>query len=327
MNIVFEYGELIPVKKYGGSERVLYWLIKELVVQGHKVFLIGNPQSSVSSIGCTLIPKSSSVGDNWKHLIPDNVDIVHFFNTPPFDVSDLNIVVTIHGNGQVGESFHKNTLFLSKRHAQLHGSEHYVYNGLDLEEYPSNLVSEKSTSWNKFMFLANARWKVKNLKDCINACKQKRKHLYIAGGRSFSFSSYVHSLGMVDLKTKINLIQDIDALLFPVRWEEPFGLAVIEAMALGKPVIASSYGSLKELVSKNVGVIVDNYENFEEVLSISNMNFDAYEIRHYVEKNFTSKIMAENYLKYYKFILAGNIINNMAPQRVLTTSPLDLLPF
>ena len=93
MKILFENNLPIPVRTYGGTERILYWLMKELVRLGHEVYLVGNPLSQVESIGVKLIPKSDP--HNWKHLIPKDIDIVHFFVSPPFEY-DGKFVVTIH---------------------------------------------------------------------------------------------------------------------------------------------------------------------------------------------------------------------------------------
>ena len=312
MKILFEHSGVLPVQKYGGTERIIYWLMKELVQLGHKVYLLGHPVSQVSKIGVILIKKILGQTD-WRAQIPKDVDLIHLFYTPSFELPKP-VLVTIEGNGKVNERFHLNTLFISKRHAEIHGSTHFVYNGIDLEEYPLNNLEKKvgRKKWSDFLFLAKAGWKVKNLRDCIRACKKVKKNLHIAGGRVWSFSTNIYSYGMVGQKEKLKLLEQADALLFPVKWEEPFGIAIIEAFAMGLPVIGSAYGSLPELIRPNTGIICRSYKEFEESLNEKN-KFDPHEIRSYVEEFFSSHLMAKKYQPYYQLVASGASIHKSQP--------------
>lgn len=327
MKIIFEHQGILPVKKYGGTERIIYWLMKELAIMGHKVFLIGNPKSKLADINVTLIPCKDK--KNWHSLIPKDADIVHLFYKPhdPQNLLEKKLLVTIEGNGQSHEKFPLNTVFVSKSHARNHGSNSFVYNGIDLLEYP---YIEKESSWKKFIFLAKARWKVKNLEGCAQACKKTKNHLYIAGGRMWSLSKYLHSYGMVDQKMKLEILKKCDALLFPVRWHEPFGIAVIEAMSLGLPVIGGPYGSLPELIcdqGKEYGAIVSRQSDLEKILAGDRpLKTTSREIRSYVENKFSSKIMAKNYLQYYERVMNGEKLNSEPPCWKLGQGPEELLP-
>lgn len=336
MKIVFEHSGVLPVSKYGGTERIIFWLMKELAQMGHEVFLIGHPQSQVATINVKLISslllkKNKS---NLADFIPADTDILHLFYAPqnlPLKWQK-KLLVTIEGNGKKGEQFPLNTVFVSKKHASNHGSHCYVYNGLDLSEYP---FLKKDLSWKNFIFLAKSRWKVKNLESCVLACRYSKKHLYIAGGRAWSFSRYIHSYGMVEIKKKLELLKKCDALLFPVRWHEPFGIAIIEAMALGLPVIGGPYGSLPEIVlggeGKSVspyGMIVSDFNHLKEILkNPPNIKFKSEEIRSYVEKKFSSALMAKNYLSLYQKILNEETLNTTFPSWNLDLGPEELLLF
>lgn len=323
MIILFEHPEKVPVKNYGGTERILIWLMKELVLLGHKVYLIGHPESDVSKIGVTLIAKPKGEKD-FRRYIPESVDIIHLFSNPQYDF-DKPIIATLHGNGQVGEEFHRNTVFLSKKHAANHNSDIFVYNGIDLDEYPFN--KNKVLGWENFLFLAKASWKVKNLKHCILACKSLKKHLHIAGGRGINFSYYIHYYGLVNQEKKLQLLNKCDALLWPVRWHEPFGIAVIEALAMGIPVISSPYGSLPELIKPDVGILCNNFAEFKEAISKMPKKFDPLFLRNYIAQNFTSKIMAQNYLKLYEKVLSGGALNSEIPRYLSNQDPQKLLEF
>lgn len=321
MRILFEYDSILPPVTYGGTERILYWLMKALVKLGHEVIYLGPKESNLSSIGVTVIPKKK--GEEWRHLVPKDIDIIHFSCTP--GEIDIPFLVTIHGNGKEGETFHPNTVYVSKKHAANHGSDQFVYNALDLDEYPYH--APKKVDWREFLFLAKASWKVKNLKQCMSACKTAKKHLHVAGGRKFSLSRYHHFYGMVDQEKKRELLDRIDALLFPVRWHEPFGISIIEAMAYGKPVIGGPYGSLPELITPDTGVICKNYDELLGHLENKPRLADPATIRNYVETNFSAEVMAKNYLEKYERILAGELLNVEAPKTLSNHNFNELLPF
>src|SRR5690606_25353996 len=120
--------------------------------------------------------------------------------------------------------------------------------------------------WNDFLFLAKASWSVKNLKSCTRVARKLHKKLHIAGGRYIWPSRFIKSHGMVGGTEKLQIINTCNALLFPVRWHEPFGIAIIEAMACGLPVIGSCYGSLPELIQSDSGKIVQSEKELLETV-------------------------------------------------------------
>ncbi|MBF0313546.1 MAG: glycosyltransferase [Oligoflexia bacterium] len=332
MKILFEHNGILPVKKYGGTERILYWHMKELIRQGHEVYLIGNPKSQLAHTGIKLIPELHSRSGDFRSLIPKEIDVVHLFYTPSFAL-DHPLVVTIEGNGKVGEEFHHNTVFISKKHAENHAGKTFVYNGIDLSEYPfpkqlTLAYPDHPLYWQHFLFLAKAKWSVKNLEGASKACKENKKHLHIAGGRVFSFSSTMHSYGMVDQQKKLQLLQKVSALIFPVRWHEPFGIAIIEAMAMGVPVIGTPYGSLPELISSDSGVICKTYEELVTTLKeFPQRHFSPLKIRKYLEEKFSIAKMTSDYLALYKQVKSGEKIHQQKPHYTLQNSAEELLPF
>jgi len=318
MKIAFRHSSVIPVRTYGGTERVLYWLMKELVKMGHEVTLLGPRGCDVTDIGVRYLEYDAKIDH-------DKFDVIHFFEPVAEFPKNIPALVTIHGNGKPGETFHNNAVFLSRKHAQNHNATCYVYNGLDLDSYPFQPL--KSRSWNDFCFLAKAKWKVKNLKDCIRACKKNKKNITVAGGRTWSLSKYVRSLGMVTDKEKLELLRKSDALLFPVRWHEPFGIAVLEAYSQGLPVVSSKYGSLPELINKKTGILCSDYKEFEEAIAGNKNTFDAEGIRKYAEERFSSSVMANAYIELYKRVISGKKLNVEQPHYLGTQHPEKLLPF
>ena len=326
MKVVFFHNAKLPVLKYGGIERILYWHMVELVKQGHEVVYIGHPESQVQDKGIQLIPFDPKTDPDFEHYLPENLDILHLSINATVK-SGAPHLVTVHGNGQVGETFPENSVFVSKKHAEIHGSDQFIHNALDLDEYPYN-GPQSNTKWNKFAFLAKASWRVKNLNHCLKAIKYTKKHLDILGGRTFWPSRYVKSHGQVGGEEKIKLLSQCDALLFPVRWHEPFGLAMIEAMALGLPVIGSPYGSLPEIIKPHVGVTCQTFEEFQEVVNSNRPSFfKSDEIRGYVEEKFAIKDYTRKYLELYRQVTKKIPLSPSRPSLVGEKRAEELLPF
>lgn len=323
MKIVFQHAGILPVIGYGGIERILFWHMVELARLGHKVVLIGHPESKVQDYGIELISCKDVTPEAWQPLIPQDADIIHLsynYKVP----GTIPTIATVHGNGQLGEIFIKNSVFVSKKHAEIHGSNQYVHNAIDLAEYPFTYTEKK---WDHFLFLAKASWRVKNLAHSVKACRTSGKHLSVVGGKWWGLSRYIHNHGIIGGEKKMQIIRSCDALLFPVRWHEPFGIAVIEAMSQGLPVIGSIYGSLPELITPDTGFVVSNYE--ELLLKIQNpgRTFDPHVIRKHVEDNFAIKKHAESYVKLYQQVIDGVELNKANPTLQLKERAENLLPF
>ena len=304
MHIALVHHAVIPPKKYGGTERVVFWLAKALISKGHQVTVLAKEGSVIP--GATLIPFK----ENWESQIPANVDVVHLW-TSPRETPKKPYLVTIEGNGRAGEKFLPNTVFVSAKHASFHGSQNFVYNGIDLETFESSPNKE-----NYLVFLAKASWKVKNLEGAIQVAQKAKMPLHILGSRDWPFgihkvfqkalsvlvpgSRMIQYWGMVGDAEKKEVLKKARGLIFPVLWHEPFGIAVIEALASGCPVFATPYGSLPELVTPDVGTLSNSVETLAQ--SILQSKFLPENCIRRVKQEFTMEKMAEKYLKYYQAI-------------------------
>src|SRR5690606_35866798 len=199
---------------------------------------------------------------NINKQIPENIDIVHMhFETK--EKIDKPHVITMHGNATKNASLSQNTIFISKNHAERHGSNCFVYNGLNWGDYNNLKIGEKRKY---FHYLGRADWKVKNMHGACKIADKANEKLVVMGGNRWNYtilkriftymlSTKIEFKGMVDNITKMQVMNNSKGLIFPVRWHEPFGLAVIESLYAGCPVFATPFGSLKELVPPEVGIL------------------------------------------------------------------------
>lgn len=199
-------------------------------------------------------------------------------------------VVTISNNQRKG---FKNVNYLAT-----------VYNGIDLSEFE---FCEKPKDY--FLFVG-ALGEHKNPKDAILAAKKADVKLILASGKKrepyFSkeieplINKQIKYIGEVSGKKRIDLYKYAKAFIFPIKWQEPFGLVMVEAMACGTPIIAYPNGAVREVVkNKKTGYIVKNVSGL--VKAIKNIDqIDRKECRKHVEKNFSVEKMVDDYEKIIK---------------------------
>lgn len=310
MNITIVTTNTIPSIKYGGVERVIWYLAKELDKLGHKVTFLAGKGSYCNFANVIEINPLKDLNSQ----IPENTDFVHL-NTPADDIEKPHLL-TIHGNG-IPSNADQNLVFVSRNHAQRFGSNSFVYNGLDWDDYqPANLNLPRKN----YHFLAKAAWKVKNLKGAISVTKNiKSGELEVLGGYRFNFkmgwrftfSPQVHFHGMVDDATKKKVIERSRGLIFPVTWHEPFGLAITESLYFGSPVFGTPYGSLPELVPPEVGFLTNDANQMAR--HIQNTEYPSRTCHEYARDLFNSRIMAEAYLQKYEMVLNGQFLNEEMP--------------
>lgn len=114
MNILIHHPGIIPPLKYGGAERVIYYLAKELNKKGHNVFCLVDKASSCDF--ATVIPFDKN--KKIMQQVPKNIDIIHFHSTPQ-EFIPVPYVVTIHGNGSLLKLINSDIGFLSNNHKEL----------------------------------------------------------------------------------------------------------------------------------------------------------------------------------------------------------------
>ena len=312
MNILIVNNTVIPAVKYGGTERVIWGLGKELAKMGHAVTFLVGQGSQCPFAKVLFFDPAKTIAEQ----IPADTDIVHFNFTPKEQILKPYIV-TVHGNSNDKNELDINTVFVSKNHANRYGSDSFVYNGLDWSDYgkPDLQIKRKY-----FHFLGNAAWRVKNIKGAINVCNSAGEKLVVLGGKRlnlsmgfrFTISPNVRFYGMVDDQKKSEILSQSKGLVFPVRWHEPFGLALIESLYFGCPLFGSPYGSLPEIVKEDVGFLSNSSSELTKALRSAD-NFSKKKCHEYAADIFNSRKMAEAYLKKYEEVLEGKKLNLQKP--------------
>ncbi|MBC8052608.1 MAG: glycosyltransferase [Sphingobacteriaceae bacterium] len=324
MHILIVNNTRIPAHKYGGTERVIWWLGKELVKKGHEVSFLVEEGSTCDF--AKIIPYDFK--KTVEAQTPANIDLVHFFygfhekhNKPAIYTTGLNH----HPN----EILPENTVFVSKNHAERYGSNAYVYHGMDFSDYGDPDLDNKRKYYH---FLAKAAWRVKNVRgaiDIINKCREKMMvlggtRLNIKMGFRFTPQLNIKFKGMVGGEEKNNLLRHSKGLLFPVLWHEPFGVAITESLYFGCPVFGTPYGSLPELIPPSVGFLSASATDI--INAIQNNDFDPKTCHDYVLENFSSLLMTERYLALYEKVLKGEKLNPLPPTLLLKQTE-KFLPF
>ena len=111
-------------------------------------------------------------------------------------------------------------------------------------------------------------------------------------------------VGEVTHGEKVELLQHARATLFPIEWEEPFGLVMIESLACGTPVVATRYGAVPEVIEDGLtGIIVDDWRQMEGALAAAD-ELDPDTMRRAVEQRFTPERMVADYVAAYEAALA-----------------------
>lgn len=311
MHVVHVSPWRLPVTGYGGSQRVLQWLVRGQVELGLQVTVFAPRGTTLPGARVIELEEPPSAPHCLQHIseqLPPDASVIHFQQFPRLSAFSLPWVVTIHGNSPGELAPHPRKIFLSRDHAARAGSSSFVYNGLDPADY---LYRERKDDY--FLFLAKVGRKSKGIDIALQLARELGFRLVVAGGSRWdlrktggwwtSWRCRVEFLGEVDGHTKAELLANARALLSPIRWPEPFGLAVIEALVSGTPVITAPLGAMPEIVTPEVGFLCSTFEAFREaVLHADEISPQA--CRRRVLERFTHRHLAVGYLQQYRKVLA-----------------------
>jgi glycosyltransferase involved in cell wall biosynthesis len=329
----------VPPTGYGGIEWIVALLADGLVDAGHDVTLFASGDSRTKAKLEFVYPEAPSrqIGRTFWEL---NHALACFGRASDFDVindhtgmlgatlgatTSTPVVHTVHGplDGEPGEIYEQisrvapdvGLISISMNQRKPKPDLNWIANcpnALDFSVYPS-----KPHRGDYLLFLGRMS-PDKGAHRAIAVAMEAGLPLKLAGKlQEQKEREYFHELvephlvdgieylGEVTHGEKVELLQNARATLFPIEWEEPFGLVMIESMACGTPVIATRWGAVPEVIEHgHSGIIVDDYRHMAAALADAD-ELDPNELREYVEAEFSPERMVGDYIKAYDAAIAG----------------------
>jgi glycosyltransferase involved in cell wall biosynthesis len=337
--------ESVPPRLYGGTERIISYLTEALVDLGHEVtlFASGDTKSSAKLVPCReralrLDPRplKSEIAAHLSMLDEvrkraDDFDVVHFhlshfLHFPFFRDMPQRTVTTPHGRldyADLAQAYDRFPRFpmisISRSQRARFASANWlatIHHGLPLDLYEANFEAGSDGTYLAFLGRMS---RDKRPDRAIEIARRTGLKLKLAakvgdGDRAY-FEEVVQPLidgdrveyvGEIGEDQKARFLGNAAALLFPIDWPEPFGLAVIEAMACGTPVMAWSCGAMPEIIDHGVtGFVVETIE--DAVASMpALLQLDRRRIRTAFERRFSANRMARDYVEAYSRLTSGH---------------------
>lgn len=314
-----------PPAAYGGTELVVAELARGLVQRGHRVTVFATGDSQVPGELRALYPRPQWPPRDicevlhaefaWKELSRGSYDLVHVHHAAALAFCDfvpsLPCVATVHHDRvpELVEHYRRRSrvsyVAISGRQAELSPEIRFarvIHHGLDPEAYPFAARAEPAVG-----FLGRLAPE-KGPHHAIDAARAAGVPIELGGAahevaRGFFDREMRHRLaapgvrwlGELSHRPKIGALRRMGALLFPITWDEPFGLVMIEAMLVGTPVIAFGRGSVPEVVEEGVtGYVVRDVAEMARAIPRA-LALDRARIRaRAVERFSTARMTAEH---------------------------------
>ncbi|MGW3166857.1 glycosyltransferase family 4 protein [Streptomyces sp. NPDC001142] len=322
----------LPPKGYGGIEYMCSYLVDSLVDRGHQVTLISSGENGTKAqhIRTYETPQGQRLGEpmpDVRHaaaarLIVDSldVDVVHDHSlVGPLLAGSraAPTVVTLHEpvTGDYKEYFRllDNTVRLVAISESQRASAPEmnwcgtVHNGVNMNDFQ---FESRKSDWILFLGQCVPH---KGMHTAIDAAREAGVSIRIAAkcGEPAEIeyfeseirprlSSGVEWLGEVGGRQKKTLLAEASCLIFPIDWNEPFGMVMVESMASGTPVVALNRGSVKEVVRNSLsGIICDKTADLPNAIRQAPY-LNAEDCREVVARFFTSDLMAQRYESIYE---------------------------
>ena len=337
----------VPPAAYGGIETVVADLVDALVARGHLVTLIGAGRHATKAqrfLTTYDVGPADRLGEPMPEIVHAakvaailetiDVDVIHDHTMagPLMARGRLTpTVVTAHGpvQGDAGDYYRAlgDTIQLvAISEAQRSSAPDLpwsarVHNAIRAETFPFRAEKEDYALFlgrfhpEKSPHLAIDAARAAGLPVILaGKCSEPVERSYYTREIEPRIGSDVTIYGVADATAKRRLLSRAACMLFPISWEEPFGLVVIEAMVSGTPVVALRRGAVPELVvDGQTGVIVDEPADLPEAIARAR-HIDPAACRKHVEANFTVQVMAAGYEAVYRQALA------LAPEPWMTVA-------
>jgi glycosyltransferase involved in cell wall biosynthesis len=333
--------ESVPPKLYGGTERIVSYLTEELVRLGHDVTLFASGDSVTAAKLVPCAPTALRLDASVRDVIPyymlmldqvrqrsEDFDVLHFhidqFHFPLFRPVAGRTVTTLHGRQDLPElrllyAGFADMPLVSISNAQRHSVPNSNFVGNVLHGLPTDLHQPVIHPRGGYVAFLGRITAEKGPDRAIMIARALGIPLKIAAKVDRVDEAYfrdaiepllddpgVEFIGEINEHQKTRFLGEAQALLFPVNWPEPFGLAMIEAMACGTPVLAFRCGSVPEIVDDGVtGAIVDTVDQAIAALP-QVIALDRQKVRRRFEQRFSATRMAKDYVDIYRALIASS---------------------
>ena len=330
--------ESVPPRLYGGTERIVSYLTDELVRLGHEVTLFASADSVTAAelVGCASmalrldrnvrdpIPYYMLMLDRVRQLA-EEFDILHFhidqFHFPLFRRLADRTLTTLHGRQDCPDL---KPLYLGFSEMPLVSISNDQRGPIANANFVATVNHGIPTNLHKPIY--NPRGGYVAFLGRISPEKRPDRAIRIAQALGIPLKIAakvdkvdevyfrekivpllshpgVEFIGEINERSKTEFLGEAQALLFPIDWQEPFGLVMIEAMACGTPVLAFRQGSVAEIIDQGVtGVVVDTMDEAVRMLPRV-VALDRYGVRRRFEQRFSSARMATDYVALYRSLL------------------------
>ncbi len=335
--------ERVPPSTYGGIELVVSHLTDELVRRGHDVTLFASGDSQTLARLQATHPRALRLDPNIKEGMmyemlqasevyqqAEEFDIIHshvgMWSLALANMVSTPTVHTLHGAFTNDSSkvftLHRTQPYISISDAQRKADLNYVstvYNGIKIQDYPF-VAEPKEPPYLAFLgrfspekgpqhaiaIAKQAGWRLKmaGKVDVVDVKFFEKEIAPLIDGKQIEY------LGEVDHAAKVQLLANASITLFPITWQEPFGLVMIESMAAGTPVIGINMGSVPEVIAHGkTGFVCQTYEEMADMIPAA-LELNRQTCREYVENRFTVTQMVDGYEAVYEQILKDRIQKN-----------------
>ncbi len=325
----------VPPHLYGGIELVVDRLAQGFAAAGHDVVLFTTGDSTCPVPKRWLLEESEGVRIGFsvpevRHVLAAyeslrDVDLIHDHSFLGPILSDhyteLPVVTTIHGelNGELRDIYERiapKVAVVAVSHAQRRPAPELpvarvIHHGIDATDFPVG-----SGDGDYLLFLGRLS-PDKGAGRAIDVALKAGVPLLLAGkmrepwerdyfeARVAPFlSEQIQYLGEVGHQRKLELLAGARALVFPIRWNEPFGLVMLEALACGTPVLAFPEGAAPEVIEHGrTGFLCeDEADMAEAVLGLGELDRRA--CRAAVEGYFSTERMINEHVELYEELLS-----------------------
>ena len=332
----------LPPRGYGGTEVVVAGLVDQLVERGHEVTLVASGRHRTRAqhfVQVYDVPPSSLLGSPMPEvqaaavaagaLAELDVDLVHDHSLAgPLLARSRAVptVTTLHGpalgpNGQYFEALGASVdvVAISAAQQRLNPRLNWagvVHNGIDVASFPFVERKDDYVLWiGRFSADKGAHL-------AIDAARAVGRRIVLAGKlnepeeRAYFEEAVRPRLGQrdgvaaeyvgeADAALKSELCSRAACLAFPIQWDEPFGMVMVEALACGTPVAAIGRGSVPEVIEDGVtGVVVDHVADFAGALERAT-TLSPVACRRSAAERFDLSVMAASYERVFELLVDG----------------------